>query len=575
MRFHYQLPAIELSQKGGATSSKLATALVCAFLLVNSHAANANDTRTIEYQSGVELGHGYNAFTGEFTAPCFEGTAEYKPHGAAKTTFAWDEAKDHQSVRKAFRLDASASYKAFGDGVSGKTSYLSAFQSAHSTATGLAIIRSETGATVLQNAKLRPEILQQASTAGRLDPLAIRESCGTHYVRAINAGGELYGSITHTVSSEKEREEFRTAFSASGFGAKGSADTLSVEELERYRDSLTVVGGTTGTTGTVPVTLDELRSRFNQLHPEMSRLARLELDQNKRHSAPIDFVVVPIALSSADRDKLASLEVAVRKLELLRQLQSEVQAIATNPDSYNVVHDGLQETAGNISSQVATLMQKVRAQMRTCSLSPDAEVARACDFSRVARMPESPTMGLPRLFSETCRTSWTPPKLGSSFSGLQRTKGDDSMAGNDVVEIYATYDGSPELGLTQRTTLRIYETKGDKSRYGPATDERHFFRKLDPVPPGCFLKASVERKSKAGRHSLRSPNDYRWLTVNSGYVSRAECRSDRNGKDDGYVGCRDVEFLPVDLPLEHIERLIGPPPQTLVVPGWLVSASSP
>jgi hypothetical protein len=536
-------------------------------------AAFALDTRTVEYQSGVQLGHGYNAFTGEFTSRCYKGEIEFNPHGAAISRIDWEETTDYESIRMVFRIDASASYNAAVGQANGKTSSLSSFNSARSNASGMVILRLETSTETLLNRKLRPELEQLVTKNGIEDPFALRRNCGTHYVSTINYGGELYASLSHAARSEKDRSDFMAAFGASGFGVSASGTILTTEELEKYSSSLQVSGGMTGSAKPFPMSLADLRQRVAELQLEMNNEAKQEMKEWKRRAAPIDVVVVPIGLKQIDHDKLDSIAPGLRRLEALRSYQDQVEAIAADPDAYHVDQDGLAETAQRISVRVEELVYEIRAKVRKCSAALEEDMKEACNFGEFANIPTSPTAGLPPLYIEACQKNWTPPPLGAALAGLRKSYGDNSMGGNDTVEVSASYAGTPDSGLTQTVTVKIYEAKNDTIFKPKEAVTRRFFDRADPNAPGCYLTAPVQRSMPAGRVTVRGPNNYKFLNINSGYIAKAECRTDKDGEDVGYVGCREVLFMPVSIPIDHIEHINGSSPKPLLFESWLAPQS--
>jgi hypothetical protein len=69
-------------------------------------------------------------------------------------------------------------------------------------------------------------------------------------------------------------------------------------------------------------------------------------------------------------------------------------------------------------------------------------------------------------------------------------------------------------------------------------------------------------------------NDYITLPYEtSKYLLNATCRSNQEGEDDGFAGCKSFAFRPIQIDLRHVELKNGSAPQ-LSVPAWLSKPSA-
>ncbi|WP_284448010.1 hypothetical protein [Pseudoxanthomonas mexicana] len=522
----------------------------------------------VEYRGGVTLGYGYNAFTGDFTGPCFVGTTKSTFYDSPRGTFLWEETESLEDLRKKLNVSVSAAYKSLGSSAGGRASYLNSYNTSSSNTTIVARNRIETGFDYLDDISLVDSIRRKVEVNGSVDTLALREQCGTHYVQAIIVGGELYALLTQSVRSEREKTEFSTAASGSGGGFSGSISANTALEESRFNSTVKIQGGYSGGNGVNPTAPSELKLQFQDLRESMSKLAALEASTKQRKAAPIDVVLVRISPAGIDAEKLAALEAALRKEEALVSYVTRVRAIAANPSIFNVERSGLHEATSQIENRIADTIAAMRQQMRSCSAAGEAAIRSECNFSRFPIAPRSHDAGLPDLFQESCDSVWQPPHFTTQFEAIPHTKDDASMGGNDMVEISTTYEGNPEHGLVQRTTLRIYEAS-HRTEFKHSI-ERVFFNLAAAPAPACFLTGQVKLADAPVRLAFGvHAHPYQERLIDTELLDRATCRTNQPGGDVGYAGCSKIAFKPIRVPIDHVERKLGPHPVRLSVPEWL------
>ena len=547
--------------------------VVSALLATATASTSIHAEDLVEYRAGVTLGFGYNALTGEFTGPCFTGTTKPTFYESPRGTFLWEEAESLEDVRRKLNISVSAAYKGLGSSAQGRVSYLRNYNTSASNITIVARNRIETGFDALEDIRLTDYVRGKVEVDGKQDLLALREQCGTHYVQAIIAGGELYATLSQTVRSEAESSEFSVAVSGSGSGYSGSANTSTALEQSRFDKTVKIQGSYAGGNGPNPTTPTDLKLQFQQLREQVRKVAADEASTKQRKASPIDVALVKITRSGLDAQKLDALEVALGKEEALHTYAANVRAISASPSSYNLDPVNLHQTTQIIDQKVSAAIGSMRSQMRRCSEADEATVATACDFSRYPIAPGVHDSGLPSLYQEACLSPWQPPNYTTQFEGIPHTRHDASMGGGDTILIDTRYEGSQASGLTQTTRLFVYEsthyTQFDK------TLTRSFFNAASAPAPACYLADPVNLTQVPGRVNVGNHhNVYHAITFDTDLVVDATCRTNQGGGDIGYVGCNRIAFKPIRLELEHIEKLIGPPAVQLRIPEWLTVAAA-
>jgi len=211
-----------------------------------SYTALAAAEEVVEYRNGVILGQGYNSLTGEFMAPCFTGEVKPTFYNITKGKFLWEEVESLEDINKGLNISVSAAYKGLNAGGEGKISYLNNYKASSNNITVLARIKIETGSDALVAASLRDDISREISKRGKINQLALREKCGTHYVQSLTVGGELYATLEQSVRSEGERSDFQAVVSVSGGVVNASTEISTSIEQSRFNRSVKIKGGYTG-----------------------------------------------------------------------------------------------------------------------------------------------------------------------------------------------------------------------------------------------------------------------------------------------------------------------------------------
>src|SRR5690606_8907688 len=87
-----QLPCS--NEKSSALSCSLRGASISWYKILGlwvAAVASASGSDLVEYRGGITLGYGYNALTGEFTGPCFQGDVVSTFYDSPRGTFLWEE----------------------------------------------------------------------------------------------------------------------------------------------------------------------------------------------------------------------------------------------------------------------------------------------------------------------------------------------------------------------------------------------------------------------------------------------------------------------------------------------------
>lgn len=506
----------------------------------------------MDYLPGMVLGSSYDAITAEVKPACKAGDEKSSP-ALNSATFSWDEAASTDEIRKALNIDAAVAYKALnGNGASAKVSVLNTSFSSRSVVS-----------IVARNRIVDHSVdLVSTQSTGQTDALAFRRKCGTHYLSSIIYGGELYAILSQTVTSEQEKDEFAAEAQATYAGLQADLSIKTALEKSRFAKSIKIQGNVSGGDAKIFMDPEELRKTFISFRASVA----------KDGAVPIEVVFTPYqGLSDVDEDKLDAINDAFVKLASIRDFRSELMAIQRGPQFYLVDPKSVAREALLIDKQATALDARVRKSMRKCA-AKSSNASKACDFSNVAVAPAGEASGLPRMYKSSCLAPFQPPAYGAEFAGIPRVFGDNATGGNDVVRIATAYTGTMGQPLLQDTTVTIQETTTGDTMY-ELTLQRSL---LDPVQrAGCGLAGTVTLPKVSGTVALGDPeNDYRKLTFNTAYVDSAECRSNKFGSDDGYVGCQSIAFKPIDLPMIHAETIGKSSLPAMSFPGWLQAASA-
>lgn len=488
------------------------------FLLL-SYSALAASEEVVEYRNGVMLGQGYNSLTGEFMMPCFTGETQSTFYNITKGKFLWQEVESLEDINKGLNISVSAAYKGLSSGGEGKVSYLNNYKASSNNITVLARIKIETGSDALVSTKLRSEISAEITKRGKVNQLALREKCGTHYVQSLTVGGELYATLEQSVRSEGEKSDFHAVVSASGGVVEASTEISTSIEQSRFNRSVNIKGGYTGGKSITPSSVSELKDEFKTMRGIMNELATEEANTKTRKAAPIEVVLLPIISVGIDATKLASLDIALTKERAIKTYLTSIHAIASNPTLYNVDRKTLQTRSRTIDEGVSQLLIKLRQQMNACTQANETTIKKACNFAHypVASLQND---DIPKLFQATCDQSWQPPEFTSQFSAIEHIRDDYSMGGDDTIQIETRYDGDSTTGLSQSTRLYVYEASHRTAFQRDV--KREFFNPNSAPTPACYLAGPVHISEAPGSINVgRSANNYMNLDFNTtgGYRS--------------------------------------------------------
>jgi hypothetical protein len=554
---------------------------VVAALLVSSIGAQAE--MLVEYQPGMHLGQAFNSYTGALLEDCYVGQKDATVYNSSRADFTWDEVHTTEQMRRALGVSTSAGYNGGVTRAFGKATYVSSFKSNLSEINIVARMHIETGFDLLRDATLKPDVRKQVTGFfGGINPLKLRQRCGTHFVSSIVYGGELSAVMTEHVNSSKDYDEFKITASASQGAFSGSMEASSEIEESRFAHNLKIKGHLSGGSEEIFTDVPSLRLKFRNLRREVSGNLEQEITGNtkqiaqipavvERKTAPIEVVLTEYAMVGAEADKAAALDIAVNKLDKFKDFRDAAASVAETPSRFFVNPESVPFTFAKIDKLISKYVLDLRAQMNRCA---DAEsgTGHECDFSGYPQPPTSPDADLPKLYADECNANWQPPRYGTEFAVMPRVSGDGSMGGNDVITIETTYEGKARQPLIQTTKVVAAETRGDHTTFS-LTQKRSFF---DPVavPISCLLSADVSRQAAPGHWPVGgSENDYRSFDFNTPLIGKASCRTNKNREDDGYVGCNWIEFASIQLPLMHFE-LDQRTPENMLVPDWLAAGGN-
>lgn len=536
-------------------------------LVLLSYTVLATAEEVVEYRNGVMLGQGYNSLTGEFMTPCFTGEVKPTFYNITKGKFLWEEVESLEDINKGLSISVSAAYKGLNTGGEGKVSYLNSYKASSNNVAVLARIKIETGSDALVSARLRGEISAEISNRGKINQLALREKCGTHYVQSLTVGGELYATLEQSVRSEGERSDFQAVVSVSGGVVNASTETSTSIEQSRFNRSVKIKGGYTGGKSITPSSVSELKDEFKTMRGIMNELAAEEAKTKTRKAAPIEAVLIPIIPVGIDVTKLVNLDIALTKERAIKTYLTKIHAIASNPTLYNVDRTTLQTRSRTIDEGANKLLISLRQQMNACAQSNEKTMTKACNFA-IYPVVSLLNNDIPKLFQATCDQAWQPPEFTSQFSAIEHVRDDYSMGGDDTIQIETRYNGDSMSGLSQSTRLYVYEASHRTAFQREV--KREFFNPNSAPAPACYLNGPVHISEAPGSINVgRAANNYMTLDFNTTLVASASCRTNQTGEDRGYVGCNQISFKPITIPIEHIEKLIGFQPSQLKIPDWL------
>ncbi|MFM0061390.1 hypothetical protein PQR64_37925 [Paraburkholderia phytofirmans] len=283
--------------------------------------------------------------------------------------------------------------------------------------------------------------------------------------------------------------------------------------------------------------------------------------------------VPPVTVKSIALEESANLLLRYKDVE--RQLDS----IESDSSLYFVKDEIPTSTVSSIRTLLRDNRNLLVSVMNKCKAASEKSAKSVCDLSRVSLAYPPAVNQLAKLYKSTCSGIFTPPPLDDgTFVALPRVSGDSSMGGQDVAAATIQYSGVAGGFVKRNIKLRIVETRPNYTQYAKESESVVWSESLYP---GCAVGSSFALPVEDVGSGFplmgdggTAVNDYMTLPFNSSkYLVSATCRSNQQGSDDGFVGCKAFVFKPIQIDLRHAESKNGGPPE-LSVPAWLSNPSA-
>ncbi len=175
--------------------------------------ADGSQTQPLELEN-LFPGRGYDLVADTAKGFCLEpaAAAPVDETGGQEVVFSLQVIEDSKSLAREMQVSAAASLKFGFAGGEAKAKFVEESELSQTSVYALVAVR------VLNPHRVVREIEFRQAAIGTLmrDPVRFRELCGDGYVSSIRTGGEYFGLLEVSTSTEKERQELTASISASG-----------------------------------------------------------------------------------------------------------------------------------------------------------------------------------------------------------------------------------------------------------------------------------------------------------------------------------------------------------------------
>lgn len=342
-----------------------------------------------------------------------------------------------------------------------------------------------------------------------------------------------------------------------------------VAENEHRLSKVKIIGGKFGGGNERNLTFGELKSDFENF--------RKEVDGGKTYPIRMLLAPYPEEVDYIVKTQMLGLERAVKLLEGYRGVLHEVEAVEREPSDFFVRTESISSVSRKIKIALSRLESDLLKKISLCDKAEKLDVLWVCDFSKFPIVQENALIA--QLYKSTCPKKMQPPPLG--IVALDTVvKGDGSMGSGDRISVAVQYVGK-DSDLIQTVRIRASETITNMPPEKLSWIEGNRVRSImsEEQKEGCFIKGEFSvggtnlddpSQGWVSRPTPNNAHDYAGLIFDTEFIDVAKCTSNVNGDDLGRIGCQEITFKPVEVPLEHIEHKEGNSPPDLMMPTWLL-----
>ena len=503
----------------------------------------------VAYLPGLVLGKGYDTVTGMIKEDCVSMTTDQVPGPGATVaqTYTLTEISSNADLLSITNVDASASADVGLFSASAEMSLLSQNQISNYNANLLAQVSVERGWQFGRNVALK------ATSQGLVEhnPDGFLRQCGNRYVAGVLYGGEFYGLVMVETTSQKDRKQVSTSFSAS-YGPFSGDGTFSQDTLTNLNThEITVKGYMSGAGGgALPLTLDSMRARMAGFPGEIIETG----------GTPIQVMLLEYPVGTYGATPPALYQLATLRWEYV-SAKREVDYVLEQPGQFYLTLNTWRTFLQRLQSDAQRAVQAVDLAISTCK----QDVA-GCRVPAGIRTPDQLRADLPPRYVAQCgEVSLDFSRFVTEVYPLGvHCGGDKEMDGNNPrISINSEIERA-EAGhqIDVEIKVEMVENESNKRKRTCFRDTRsQTFMNLTETYPGCYLSEPSKVTPRTGSLTANGGRDnYKWKDYRTGVglVKNAECRSDTDGRDDGKLGCREIEFRNAIATLSHEEELMGP-----------------
>lgn len=375
--------------------------------------------------------------------------------------------------------------------------------------------------------------------------IAFRKAYGDYFTSALTRGGELFGMIKISTSSETRRQELQAELNASGIGWSAHADLESRIASKVARKDIQVTTRISGITGYKTPTTPEALFKLAQDFPNLVRAKGTPIKVELR---PIsDFPEYQEAVHQFDADtRYALWELSNHYIDyqmLWNDLDFMKSPAGRNRFDFDTVS----------KATVATEQAKVGRQLKALtSLSERLVLGKIKPNNpQVARFTHAHKFQQ-RLRIPNPIEQFMVPTV--SVFPLTRTRGDADMAGhNPHVKVRADLMSPSNRLIELKTYVKMKEDRKDWTTF----EGTRKTTLLDLRRSGLKIVDYWPRKGVVTTQAGKNDHAWHWYG-GTDLIKRAHCRSDTKGRETGRIGADVVEFEPVNVVLAPLDR--GPAP---------------
>jgi hypothetical protein len=498
-----------------------------------------------EWIRGLRLGTGVDVVRQEVKGDCVEWDAVQEGvipgvEGGQFVDYDLNLIESMEDLATKLNVSGSASYSALWGSVESKAEYLKDVRISSYYVNAYLSNYVENPEIFLLGVRLTDNALQMLTA----NPMQFFDSCGQYFMASVVPGGEFIATIIASTNNENDKKAFKAELNANVF-AKVHLE-ISDEFKRDYAGRQEAISATqSGGVGTVAAsTLSELQQRWANFSDTVSNNPVAMFGVARTYNTVSNWPTVTQGQDTSDI--LRGLTILNNLRWTYRSILNDANHVRSSPYQFQNVN---MPQINQMRQELSQLINAVDNQARTCLTD-----ASKCAVDPTWKQPEQ--FILPLRYAGYCPDLYqvTPTAYEGAFP-LPHCGGDAEMDGHRPVtniRVDLSYD-----------TLGNSKLQGSISMKESKSDWTHFCDSIN-IPltsamekDGCTV-VKIESPTSGTLNKQAGEDDHKWhLYGGQGLIKSAYCRSDRKGKETNAIGCKQINFNPINVKYGHIEDTYG------------------